>query len=411
MKVIVSAYAISPNHGSEPGMGWNWVSQIAKYCQVYVITESEFRDGIEKAVQSHEYRDNIKIIYIDIGDKARSICWNQGDWRFYYFYRKWQKQAYKEALKIVSSEKIDLIHQLNMIGYREPGFLWRISGIPFVWGPVGGFSYVRFAYLPALGVKQAVFHTLKNSLNFLQASLSGRVKSAARNARVILAASHDSRRAVSFFFKRDSIVLNETGCEMQKKSRNKTANQKTLKVIWVGRFIATKMLDLALDVIGDVVPRVPNLEFHIVGGGVDNESLRRAKIKAASIGLQDVCVWHGKVAHEEVQALMKEADLLFFPSIVEGTSHVVLEAISNGLPVLCFDICGHGEVVTEEIGVKIPLTYPADSIKRFSNAIEHIANNRQELLRMSMNCEARIQEISWEGKGRALFEVYSEICK
>jgi hypothetical protein len=32
---------------------------------------------------------------------------------------------------------------LNMIGYREPGYLWKLN-VPFVWGPMGG-TNVKFS--------------------------------------------------------------------------------------------------------------------------------------------------------------------------------------------------------------------------------------------------------------------------
>ena len=50
INVLVNAYAVNPYWGSEQGMGWNWVVNIARYCNVYVITEGEFRDNIEEAL-------------------------------------------------------------------------------------------------------------------------------------------------------------------------------------------------------------------------------------------------------------------------------------------------------------------------------------------------------------------------
>ena len=46
-KILINAYACSPDRGSEPGMGWNWCTHLAKYCELYIITEEEFREKIE----------------------------------------------------------------------------------------------------------------------------------------------------------------------------------------------------------------------------------------------------------------------------------------------------------------------------------------------------------------------------
>ena len=49
LKVLVSAYACSPYKGSEPGVGWGFVTELSKYHDLWVIVEEEkFRSDIEK---------------------------------------------------------------------------------------------------------------------------------------------------------------------------------------------------------------------------------------------------------------------------------------------------------------------------------------------------------------------------
>ena len=70
LNVLINAYAVSPNWGSEQGMGWNWVVNLAKYCNVDVITEGEWRDEIEKAVSALPQRDNLTFHYLPVTDKV-----------------------------------------------------------------------------------------------------------------------------------------------------------------------------------------------------------------------------------------------------------------------------------------------------------------------------------------------------
>ena len=47
LKVLLSAYACEPNKGSEPGVGWNWLIEIAKLNhKVTVITRSNNKKSI-----------------------------------------------------------------------------------------------------------------------------------------------------------------------------------------------------------------------------------------------------------------------------------------------------------------------------------------------------------------------------
>lgn len=410
LKILINAYAVSPDHGSEPGVGWNWITQIAKYCKVYVITEIEFKNGIEIAVQKLPQKDNLVFYYNDIEEKARQMCWNQGDYRFYYYYRKWQQKTLSIAKKIVIDNKIDIIHQLNMIGYREPGYLWKIKNIPFIWGPVGGYNFVKSSFLLSLGFKMAVFYSLKNIINFSQAITSLRVRKAVKHATILLAASGNAKSAIKILYKKDSILINETGCHIPPMnfSRERKKNQNKFKILWVGRFIPTKMIGLALETISKV-KYLDGLEFHIVGDGMDNKSLIHWQNYARILGIGQICEWHGKILRKEVDEIMRKSDLLFFPSIVEGTSHVILESISNSLPVLCFDTCGHGEIITDKIGIKIPLENPQKGVNQFVANIEKLYYNRDLLQQMSENCKIEIVDLSWDEKAKRMIKYYQKL--
>ena len=160
LKVLVNAYACSPGMGSEPGMGWNWCSHIAKHCELHIITEGEFRDRIESVLPTLLQGQNMHFYYLPVTERVRKMCWNQGDWRFYYYYRQWQKRALEKAREICQHQHIDIIHQLNMIGFREPGYLWQLSqqqNIPFVWGPVDAKEAFPIAYGKTASLRKKIF--------------------------------------------------------------------------------------------------------------------------------------------------------------------------------------------------------------------------------------------------------------
>ena len=57
-----------------------------------------------------------------------------------------------------------MLHQLNMIGFREPGYLWKLSketDIPFVWGPVDAKDKFPVAYLGGASMETKLFMRLK----------------------------------------------------------------------------------------------------------------------------------------------------------------------------------------------------------------------------------------------------------
>ena len=82
MQILINAYAVNPDWGSEPGMGWNWVVHLAMHCKVHVITEGEWRENIERELARLPQGTNIVFHYLPVPEKVRRMCWNQGDWRF-----------------------------------------------------------------------------------------------------------------------------------------------------------------------------------------------------------------------------------------------------------------------------------------------------------------------------------------
>lgn len=405
LNILINAYACGPDRGSEPGMAWNWCCHLAKHCELHIITEGEFREDIERVLPTMEYGHNMHFYYLPVSDKIRRMCWNQGDWRFYYYYAKWQKRALVEARRIIGSTHIDVIHQLNMIGFREPGRLWKIEDIPYVWGPTNAKEAFPIAYLKGAPIKKKCFIFVKNIITKLQLAWSKMVHSAARRADCVIAASSDSALAIKKYLPAKNIVtINESGCELPQATIPRFHQTEEFNILWVGRFIFTKQLTIALQAIAK--SSLEHVHLHIVGGTTEEEG--PFKQYAQELGIEPQCIWHQKIPHSEVQKLMQQSDLFFFTSVAEGTPHVVLESIANGLPVLCFDTCGHGDCVDSTVGIKIPLTNPKQSMKEFAEKIEYLYRHREELQRMSEGCKAKQLELSWERKAEQMVEIYQK---
>lgn len=403
LTILINAYACGPGRGSEPGMAWNWCLNLARYCNLYIITEGEFREDIDRVLPSLKQGANMHFYFLPVSDKIRNMCWNQGDWRFYYYYSKWQKRALKQAQEIIKTTHIDVIHQLNMIGFREPGRLWKIDGIPLVWGPTNAKEAFPMAYLKGASTKSKIFIYTKNALTRFQLICSPNVHKMAKRAQTIVAASSDSAASICKFLHRNPVVINESGCEFVENSVAIQQNNGTLQLLWVGRYIFTKQLTLALESLAKITADV---RLHIVGGLIEEE--KPFKVLAHQLGIEDLCIWHERISHSEVQTLMRQCDLFFFTSVAEGTPHVVLESIANNLPVLCFDTCGHGDCVDDTVGIKIPLTNPQQSIKDFAEKIDYLYYHREELQRMSEGCAVKQKALSWESKALQMLDIYQK---
>lgn len=410
LNVLVNAYAVSPNWGSEPGMGWNWIVNLARYCNLFVITEGEWQSEIEEAVAKLPQKGNLHFYFNPVPKRVRQMCWNQGDWRFYWYYRKWQKRTLAIARQIIVDNRIDVIHQLNMIGFREPGYLWKIKGIPFVWGPVGGMEMMPVEYLEGETAMQHFKVYLKNYFNNIQRCYLPRLLKALGRSDAIVAATKGVYDFISDYHHKPVTLINETGCYANS-THNVDINvdKQTFDILWVGKFDFRKQLGLALRIIA-TLPRHQNIKLHVVGSGTDAE---RAKYKqlTAKLNINDMVVWHGTMPHDRVLQFMQRCDLFLFTSVMEGTPHVVLEALQNCLPVICFDACGQAGAVNDRVGVKIPLTNPKQSVHDYASAIMKLIADKTRLNVLKAKCRERQQELGWEKKAQQMVEIYNQVVK
>ena len=97
---------------------------------------------------------------------------------------------------------------------------------------------------------------------------------------------------------------------------------------------------------------------HFVGDGEDLAALTK---QAASAGLQDSVILHGRRTREEIVQLLENADVLVAPSVPtksgrrEGIPIVLMEAMGSGQPVIASAISGIPELVEHEhSGLLVP---------------------------------------------------------
>lgn len=409
LKVLINAYACSPGIGSEPGMAWNWVKNLAKFCELYIITEGEFRERIEAVVPTLEQGGNMHFYYNPVSDEIRKMCWNQGDWRFYKYYRQWQWKTYLMAKDICETEKIDVLHQLNMIGFREPGYLWKLSkenGVPFVWGPIGGLKQFPTAYLKGSGLKMQLFMRLKNFLNIWQLKHEKRVGEALKTAKLLISSIPDSYRALKKYKGLESMVIPETGCFLSDDISTDRFDDEEFHIMWVGKFDFRKQLPLALQAVA--LAKNPKLKLDVYGSGFVGQ-VEMAKRMGEELGISQQVIWHGNQKNDVIMEAMRKAQLFFFTSVNEDTSTVVLEAVSNRLPVVCFNACGMSAVIDASVGRKIALSHPSQSAHDFARILNELESNRALLKHLSENCKQRQMDLSWEVKARMVVEEYEKI--
>ncbi|WP_293807746.1 glycosyltransferase family 4 protein [uncultured Bosea sp.] len=142
--------------------------------------------------------------------------------------------------------------------------------------------------------------------------------------------------------------------------RDGTDPDDPVRFVTIGRAVAKKGFDDLLEALGKL-PCTLNWRLTHIGGG---EKLKALQAQTQALGLDDRIVWAGPKAQDEVIAALRAADLFVLPSKEagdgdrDGLPNVVMEAASQGLPIVATDFAGIPEFVRD--GVEGLLVPPGD---------------------------------------------------
>lgn len=125
-------------------------------------------------------------------------------------------------------------------------------------------------------------------------------------------------------------------------------------IIFVGRLIKEKNVDILIDAMCIVSKNLPNIVCHIIGGGPEKERLIGLVVEH---GLLGKVRFFDFVEYDEVIARIKSSKMLILPSSREGFGMVVLEAFACGIPVITVreERNSASELVNEKTGLIVNL--------------------------------------------------------
>jgi glycosyltransferase involved in cell wall biosynthesis len=251
----------------------------------------------------------------------------------FWTYRDWQKAAYELGAQLHRKERFDIVHHLTMVGFREPGFFWKLD-VPFVWGPIGGIENTPWRFLPTMGVKGTIYFGLRNVINSLHRRFLCRPKHAFRKAHgSIIAATGGIRREIGRWYGEESSVICEIGPPLNITSDYSLRKQKEpLKLVWSGLHDPGKALPLLLNA-GASLSKQIAWRLHILGIGPCTPKWKRL---AQHLHIEGQCNWHGWLRRDDALSLMHRAHVFVITSLKDLTSTVLLEALSLGVPVHLF---------------------------------------------------------------------------
>lgn len=113
----------------------------------------------------------------------------------------------------------------------------------------------------------------------------------------------------------------------------------------IARLFPLKGHDQLMDAAPEIVRRVPNVRFFLIGDGILLEHLQE---RARGYGILDNFVFAGLIDRERIPEMISAMDVVVHTSLREGLARVLPQALAMGKPCVSFDIDGAPEVVIDD---------------------------------------------------------------
>ena len=346
LKVLISAYACEPSKGSEPGIGWDWATEIARRGhKVVVFTRLNNKKNIENFLNSNKLNINsfLRFEYYDLPKFLLLIKKSFSLTRIYYIL--WQFFVFKKIRRITQKEKFDYVHHLTFVSLRHFSHLGRLD-IPFILGPLAGGDssphFLRKTINWKFFLSENFRDFSKNCLKFDPFFLNSLEK-----AKLIICATPATRNLIPNKFLNKTKIINQINMDKPIKTNFNNINNNRIKnILFVGRLIDYKGLSIGLDAFALAVKKDPKLFLTIIGSGVKEKEY---KFLAEKLGINNRIKWIPWLNQRELKKDYKNYSVLIFPSLHDSGGLVFLEAISHGLKVIALDIGGAGFLLNNDV--------------------------------------------------------------
>jgi len=405
MKILLSAYACEPNKGSEPGVGWNWAIESAKLGHdVWVLTRANNQHSIEEELIQYPSRANLHFIYYEL--PAWAIRLKRLPGGIYLYYSVWQFGAYKRVKKIHNSLNFDIVHHVTFVSIRFPSFMGGLK-TRFILGPVAGGETAPRRLRAGYPMRGVILDLLRDGANcFIQ--FDPLIRSMLNKAETIFVTSDQTKKLIPTKFHSKTKVKLAIGISdkwPEQYARVASKPSEKFKILFVGRFLYWKGMHLGLRAIAEAAKQFPDIQLTMVGEGPEESEWKR---QAQQLGIASKTEWIPWLSKQDLIKLYQTHHLFLFPSLHDSGGMVVLEALAQGLPVVCLDLGGPGVIIDDSCGIKVPvdLKFQGEVIDLLLNSIKKIISNNRLYNKLMIGSKNRAKKFNWN---HTIEKIYNNI--
>ncbi|MEH6359725.1 MAG: glycosyltransferase family 4 protein [Amylibacter sp.] len=409
-KVLLIAEAANPEWVSVPLVGWSLAFALRNICDVHIVTQIRNRDAIVRAglVEGRDFTAIDSEAFArpawKLGNKLR-----MGEGKSWTLLQAINAASYPYFEHLVWARfgdrirqgEFDIVHRITPL---SPTISSSLSGkchnaeVPFILGPLnGGVPWPKGFDAERIREREWLSY-VRSAYKIMPGRRSTLTKAAA-----IIVGSRHTESEIPESLRDKTIYIPENAINPERFSKVTTHSKGPLRACFIGRMVAYKGPDMLLEAAKPLL-RDGRMTLDMIG---DGPLLEELKAQAIADGTANFIRFHGWVAHEGVQDIITNCNLLTFPSIREFGGGVVLEAMALGIVPLIVDYAGPSELVKDGLGFKVPLENRAQIIADFRQQLEQIVKSPTMLPKIGKAAREHVlQMFTWDKKAQQMMQVY-----
>ncbi|WP_299319587.1 glycosyltransferase family 4 protein [uncultured Maribacter sp.] len=408
-KILLSAYACSPGKGSEEGRGWNWAVGLAEMgYTVYCLTNFDDKDKIQR---EHKILNlpHLHFEFVELSLGLDDKLFDPDKKSVYLHYYLWKKKAANRALQLHEDINFDIAHHATYGSFQQGTCLYKLDNCKIIFGPVGGGQMALPVFKNYFGNswKTEIIrgYVSRNLIRF-----SGSLRKTLQKATYVVCTNLETKEMLD-----NSKFADVTKSKISKiyaipKKYNLLTyidkpEHECLNLLWVGRVMPRKGLNLSLHALSFVPKEIP-YKLTIVGGGT-SEGLIENWIEEYNLDSSKINVL-GKIPFEEVAKQYEKADVMLFCSLRDTSGTQIMEAMAYSLPLIVLNISGARNLVPESCALKIDPTEGEGTAREIAKAIIQFQSNGELRRKKSFAAYSHAMNSKWERRIKVFTENYYE---
>ena len=169
------------------------------------------------------------------------------------------------------------------------------------------------------------------------------------------------------------------------------------QIVFVGRLSKEKGIE-SLIKLSDILPN--DIHLIIIGAGPMENEIKKISKSHSNIDFQ------GYLPKNEVIPLIRGSTALIQPSLAEGISSTLLEAMSCKIPIIASDVGGNKElIINNENGFLID----PKSVEELNEKIIQLCENENLVAKFGRKSSELVKHFEWSNVGQKYLELYESL--